>query len=66
MDYKNLQLDWNGDTGNLDYMGQHIDTYASTADKYWKITKFTWDVNGNMTEKVWIEGVWDDRATIFL
>lgn len=42
---------------------------SATSDPKWRITRFTYDANDNVTSQDWAEGsndhsyVWDDRAT---
>ena len=51
--------------GNVSYVGKNTDFNAATSDNTWTITKFWYDVNGNVTQtKTQSNVAWDDRASL--
>ena len=51
---------------NLEYLCEHIDTFADDDDVYWRITRFTWDENNMLEQLQWVEGSVTDRVTAFV
>lgn len=46
------------------YIGQHLDTNASTTDINWKIYKYTY-LTTNVSRVQLAYGAWDSRLTLF-
>ena len=63
---QNIAYDTNG---NAEYLGEASPGSAVDDEPNWRITKFTYDTNGNLTAKRYADNettfdkVWDDRAT---
>jgi len=63
--YKCQRLDYDVD-GNVIYKGLHYARDATIYDDNYVIIKFEYDVDGNVVLMRLTEGIWDDRATIFV
>ena len=49
-------------SGNLDYIGSHIDSSAATSVGGWHVWKFTYDGSNNVLRIEKLLGIYDDRA----
>ncbi len=50
--------------GSMIYKGQNTDAAAAEGDTDWTITKYTYDGDGNVTQKKILTGSWTGRAAL--
>jgi YD repeat-containing protein len=48
----------------VEYMGENNSAFAAEGDATWYVTKYTYDVNGNVTTIQVLQGSWTGRALL--
>ncbi len=52
-------------SGNIDYVGKHLEVGAATTDGSWWVWKYTYDASDNLTLMQGpLVGSWDSRAAL--